>query len=344
MSLRDQIHFIQFLAGENQETFDRLRDLFKNEDVDNNKLLKSFLSTSGDLDFGENILSIAENQDSELVNQIFEAYAKIVDSVEYIEDSYKKEFGDDVETSQEDIIAVRNKLLLEGKNILKDWGQKEKIEDKKEIEDVIEKLKSIDFNLKIKGNIYKNRKESAKKENCDINCFLKSLTLGLNNVDALKISSEDRKEMEKIYKENYFGNDEFQKLLIDKFKGRFSEQKDVEFYFLEDKKEDSGSFNFGGFVSYEKIKENVVEMASVNLSDEYKSYGMGEDMILGTIAKFQDDYVIEADALVGSGILEKYKEIGFEIVDESNQKINIGDEKLEIVRIRLDKRKQNSKN
>jgi len=79
MELTSQIHLLRFFLNKESKTFDRLKEVLKNNSNNKENILKSFLACAKDKKLGDVVLDLAEKGNTEI---IFEEYAKIVNSAE----------------------------------------------------------------------------------------------------------------------------------------------------------------------------------------------------------------------------------------------------------------------
>jgi N-acetylglutamate synthase-like GNAT family acetyltransferase len=327
LTLNEQLAFVNFLIGENQETFERLKKLFENPEIQNENLLKSFLSTSGDLDFGENILKIAEKFEPKISNLIFEKYSEFVEVVENIEDILREEFND-VEVGVEDLKEIKENILLSAKKLLADWVRRDDVD----LSDAENELAGIKANLVLIKNSFQKMRECG--EACSLE-NIKNVILEKKNGQEILENPELLSEMEKLYLENYpdaLGfSDEFRDALIDSMKQRMS-LEGSEFFVIEHKSE--GLVGFNSFLS---IDEESISFANFNIRENVKGGKIGEALLEETLYKYARDYKIRAISLTDSKVFEYYKKLGFKVVGEEKDF-----QGRQVVEIELDLREKNN--
>ncbi len=295
--------------------------------IDTEFFLKSFLATSGDLDFGENILKIGETYPPEIANLIFEKYAEFAEITDSIEETLKNEFGV-VGDNQEMISEIRDNILKTAKNLLKKYSQDD-ITDL-DLEEIKKELSETKAELSLFVSAFKNLKECG--EACSLENIKSIILEKKKGLDLL----EDKKlldEMEKIYQENYPNelgfSDEFRKKLIKGLEEKVEKDK-VEFFVIKFKDE------LIGFNSFEFKSDDEIEFANFNMKNGAKGGKIGEALLEESLYKYAEKYKIKAVTLTDSKVFDYYtNKLGFKVLENTRREF-LG---REIVEIELDRRK-----
>lgn len=328
MNLREQLHLMKFLFTSDMETFFRLQEILDNENIKNNFLLKTFLSTSNDKEFGNNILEIAEKQDVEISNKIFEKYSDIIDSINDIESFLFEEFSED---DPEIIKEVVQGIFKKGKEFLKKISDV----DGKNNEEVVEILEKIKIETEIFKIAFKKLSQCKDHE-----CSLESAkSIEFKDIKSNEILDNEEliEQMRKIYMENYLESDgysdAFREMLLGSLDGKLKNDKTT-FYLVQ---KDGVLI---GYDSFTDIDNETVYFANFNFSKEYQGARLGSMLLDETLLKIAEDKVVKAVALKDSKILRHYVEdLGFEVVNNSEENL----EGETIVGIELDMRKEKNK-
>lgn len=145
--LREQGIVLQDLSVHEQFSFLRYAKTIRNHDADKlklfvrdfgNKGLRVFLSLEhGGHDMGNNILHIAEQYDHKTADAIFAKYVEIVDAVEQAETYITRQFNNHAAISAQDI---SEKLLIDAKNLLVAYANKNETTNKEEIMRALDKI------------------------------------------------------------------------------------------------------------------------------------------------------------------------------------------------------------
>ena len=149
-NINSKVYLLQFLAGNNQETFGRVQALLKKDPPYKKDFLVSFLSCAGDFSFGDKLIAIAEQYPPEQAGAIFKKYAGLAAAADGAQEYMKANFGKELadEPDLEDDI-VRN-LLGRGKKVLEDSAKRNPDEP-----GVLEELKHINGELLLFAHVFR---------------------------------------------------------------------------------------------------------------------------------------------------------------------------------------------
>ena len=116
LPLRSQIHFLRFLAKQDREGFDRVRDIVRRCPNISNKILGSFLAAAEDLKHGETVLQLAESLDEKSADAVFSKYLEIAKETEKVRENLFERFGR--KGDKEQIEKIVQGLLRRGNSLL----------------------------------------------------------------------------------------------------------------------------------------------------------------------------------------------------------------------------------
>ncbi len=276
----------------------------------------------------EDILSIFQKYDQEERHLIFEKYGEYIDGATGSLDYMQCEFGTGMTVEQcyveefyrnsdsEDNYIKENKLHVDiaehFSQKANDFLQKCATEDngKRDVKQMIEKM---DIEVEIFKEFFKQLKDIES----DVVYNAKSSKFDI--CSGPKLSEEDKREIKRIYLENY--NDfpqEFKDKIIEELEKRMGNTK-ARFYTLHH------NDKIVAFNSCVTQKEGLVHFANFNVDSDYQFAKLGEAMMNISIDRESKKATIIAEAIPNAPITQIYlNKKGFEKVGE----IEIGGVKL----------------
>jgi GNAT superfamily N-acetyltransferase len=120
--LREQIHFLRYLSGQDQQGFDRLRGALQKHPESANQMLRCFLANAEDVRYADRILDIAENLDPAQAQLVFGKYLEIADAAGGVRDLIASESG--VSATEAQLIDTTRNLLHRANEILVDTAER----------------------------------------------------------------------------------------------------------------------------------------------------------------------------------------------------------------------------
>lgn len=119
LNLSSQVHMLQFMAGENQEMFDRIRGVITQNPSFSSEFLTAFLSCAGDYSFGEVLISLVERLTPEVAENILKKYAELVEMTENTRSYLQANFAAELVVADPGLEeGIIQNLLRRGKAIL----------------------------------------------------------------------------------------------------------------------------------------------------------------------------------------------------------------------------------
>lgn len=121
--LRAQIHFLRFLAGQDQQGFERLRKVLTARPGQANKILNCFLANAEDPRYAEALLTIAEKIEPQSAEAIFDKYTEIVRAADAAEEYLSGKLPS-LRTNSNAIHSIRISLLHRANTLLREYSEK----------------------------------------------------------------------------------------------------------------------------------------------------------------------------------------------------------------------------
>ncbi len=301
--LKEQIHFLRFLANADRKTFERLEDRIKKtegEDVFN--FAKSFLSMSGDVDMGIKIIELSENMPIESSKNVFAKYAEIIETADMAEETIKTLLPPETFSTSRNILRkISESLLLRAKEMLISYHDKKDISEK----DVLLSLERFKTEILLYADTYKELKKEG-------------VIFSLEDLDQTKItelSLEERKEMSdelweitKTNREKFITDPVSMKKREERFRHSLDDSN-VEFLTLKHQE------NIIAFCSLEKDKEGKYLIESLNVESQIKGSNIGgaflPSVIKDCLEKGKEVYGYVHNG--NKGTLPYYERIGFSV-------------------------------
>lgn len=306
MYLKEQIHFLRYLSDLSFEKFDKVKNIFKeNDKTQNEYMLRSSLSLSGDTEMGDKILTLGEKLPKSVAQKLFSKYSEIVDSVNKILEFSKTGFSREINTNPELISKIENTLYLKGKNILSQVY--EDIVSNKEIDfnSVNAELDRINADTLTTFAIFKQAVKSGEKlpiESIEGSSFQKR--------EATEIAPEKQKEMLNLYEFNWkhHADKEFVESLKRYFESSFIPEENKlknKFYtFEKDNK-------IRAFIRFEEKEENHLHASALNVDEASKNFGLGEAMMDEALHREAKENILHASCTKDNPSNMRYFEKGF---------------------------------
>jgi len=303
LSLREQINFLNFIAEENNETFDRLRGILKKDSIEVKSFLKSFLSTSGDKKFGEKILSIGENYEQEISAQIFQKYGELVDAADGVEKYLSEQFGDADPAITKQVVE---NLLMRGKALLSAFADSDDITPQR----ALDKLENIVAEVEL----FKESFKTVRKSGDEISLTeLGVVQFHILTGPELASKKDVVARMQKIYMENYAAekfSDAFRNVLRKSLEKNLANPQ-TRFYVLYHKGK------IVAFNSFTPQDDGTVHFANFNVDKKYTDAQLGNAMMEASLAKEIAQATIVAEAVPDAPITDTYiRKYGFKNVGE----------------------------
>jgi N-acetylglutamate synthase-like GNAT family acetyltransferase len=301
--LKEQIHFLRFLANADRKTFERLEDRIKiPEEKDVFNFVKSFLSMSGDVDMGIKIIELSENMPIESSKNVFAKYAEIIETADMAEETIKTLLPPETFSASRNILRkISESLLVRAKEMLISYHDKKDISEK----DVLLSLERFKTEILLYADTYKELKKEG-------------VIFSLEDLDQTKItelSLEERKEMSdelweitKTNREKFITDPVSMKKREERFRHSLDDSN-VEFLTLKHKE------NIIAFCSLEKDKEGKYLIESLNVESQIKGSNIGgaflPSVIKDCLEKGKEVYGYVHNG--NKGTLPYYERIGFSV-------------------------------
>lgn len=320
LSAKENYYFLKF-ARTNTIELTRLKK-FAQEFGE--KGMKSFLSLENDKSLGEGIISMSEEIEKIASISIFDKYSNIVDGSDKIADFMIENFNKGFiernipgllkdggkEGNLEIINAISTKVLEKSQEFIKKFVTKvvvAKREGKNQTEEektafsseIIDELK----NIKEEISVFSATLRTIREMNIQIS-FETLLKADFNSIKPQKISGEDRKKMEAMYRKNYEKQPNLREKLIEGFLLSL-ENKGNTFYCFRYNKE------LEGFYRLEERTDGSLYFGAFNVSVPLAGSNIGEMMMKEVLDIKAKDRIIEADCDLASSISSNYLERGF---------------------------------
>lgn len=303
--LGSQIHFLRFLANQNKNGFNRLRDILQKDISFKNEFLISFLSTSDNVDMGEKILVLGEKLPNKIAQQVFKKYREIIDNISKITEFTRTNFTKEIETNPELIKKIEEALYIKGKQLLSQTY--EDISNKKEInyEDISKQLERINADTITTFAIFKQVIKNGEKlpiESIEGSVFSKK--------EATDIPDDKQNEMLELYQSNWKNHPdrEFVKSLKSYFKTAFAPEENKQKNYLYTFEKDN---NIRAFVRFEKQNDKSFYASALNVDEASKNFGLGEAMMDEALTREAKEHILHASCRKDNPSNMRYFEKGF---------------------------------
>jgi predicted GNAT family N-acyltransferase len=313
LSLREQIHFLRFLSGQNKKDFNHLQTVLETHPNISNKILNSFLAVAEDMRYGESILKLAEGLDEKTAEAVFSKYLEIVNTTEHIRKLTEEQSGE----------VVKN-LLHKGNELLKNWAEST---DKQNSKPIVEQLEHIKAEVFLFASTFK---VLSAKEKIDLT-DLKGAYFEIK--DSSVLTDEEKQPMLRIFAENRSG---YPPGLFKETMGEFDralQTQNHEFHILRFNNE------IVAFLRFDKLPNGNLYAGSLNVRTEVRGSAIGTAMLHATLDKKAEEFNIEAVVYEKNPMLHRYiEDYGFEITGEEE---NYKDTGQKFYKIKIKKGRKN---
>lgn len=295
LTFKEQGSFLQYVSSSDDKNalYNFLRKYRENG-------IRTFISVQqGGKEMGDKILILGEKLPEDTAKIVFAKYGEIVDMVNSIEETIKKEYK--LPPSPEMIDKLKETLLISGKNLLTSQG--DKVLQGEFSEELL--LKSLE-NTKTDIILFKNIFKIARENNPEMS-FEDFYEIEPEKIcDTSLISNEDISEIQKIITENYTTDKKLGEYAFDSFKKAIKENNNLsEVNFLKRNKK---------IIALDRLdikEDGSAYFGSFNVDPKYCSSKIGDAFFQATILPQMKKGIVEADCPILQPISAYYIESGF---------------------------------
>lgn len=289
--VREQLHFLQYLAEKDTEILERLATVLNNKpNLDKTNFLKSFFACSTDKKNGDILLEFTESASVDTVNAILLHYAGLVNVLAEIEDQMADFFISKGTTA--DPKAVIQEMSHRSSRTLLNNIEHGKTLNQAELET---ELANIEADIALFASIFR----IARKENPALT-FAEIRGFGVERVRGNQLNNQQKLDLEKIFAKNYAGEPEF----ITRFHNFLNPQDETgqillaknEFTLITQTvtSKKSTKPTVIAFYRLEEQGENEIYFAANNVDSQWQSSGLGRAALEATLKEVSQDKVITA--------------------------------------------------
>lgn len=300
LPLREQVHFLRYLAGRDTAGFDRLRNALKHQSANARDVMTSFLSCAEDTRYGDAVLELAEKLPPEIARTVFGKYRQIAEASERVRQYVRENFQKQGEHDESKVNQIVRHLLRRGNGLLVDIAAKQ---GSPNFEEVVERLDRVKAELFLFAASFKVASESESIGFAAINGSEPLIQ------DTASIGEKEKEEMRRIYRENRPG---YSPALLKETLHEFEEGMNAErtkFYILKN------TGDVVAFMRLDQLGKGRLYAASLNVRTELRGSSIGSAMLRVVLDEQSRENVIEAVAYSKNPMLKHYvDDFGFEIV------------------------------
>jgi len=291
--LKQRFQFLNFIKLKPAAEMDQVRNMTQRY---GELALRSFLSLEQDKTTGDDIIYLSEQLDEEGAKALFQKYSDLVDTADEVE-QYIKSHVSPESVTQDGIMRVRNTILGQGKDLLKQFSgeiRKDGIEENP-TEVILEKLDRINregvlFTQTVRG-----------LDGVELQDMIGA---SFEEVSPQNIPSDQKVFMRSLYEKNYTTTPRTQKKLLEGFDDLLNKDG-VTFQVFKD------GDNIKGFYALEEVGEKRLAWKALNLDHSYTGVRLGEELMLKGVDKASDHSIIEGQCVGDNFISSTYIERGF---------------------------------
>lgn len=309
ISIRSQIHFLRFLAGQDTTGFNRLRNVLGRNPDAVNEILETFLANSEDTRYAEAILKLGEQFDADVVRGVVTKYAEIVEASERMREYITSAFKNRENVSEEAVTDAIRHLLHKANELLARFAS----QPGHDTEKILAQLENAKSEIFLFASAFKAASTEGHLEFSDVR------DAALMEKDSSELTEEERAAMLRIFEENrpqY--SPELLKETMTEFQGAIG-VAGSEVYLLKNKKE------LVAFMRFDQLENGNLYAGSLNVRPEARGSTIGSAMLKVTLDEKSKSHDIEAVAYEKNPMLKHYtREFGFEITGEIPNYHNTG--------------------